>query len=553
MRSGALRLILAVLLLAVFAGQAFYIAAKKSNTWDEPAHILAGYAYLKDGMDYLSPLNHPVTGRLLQATLPYLFLDLDFDSRVMPEEARESDFFPYSVKFLYENKTGGEKILFLSRAVNITLGVLLGLYVLLWSSELWGSCGGLFSLFLYALCPNILAHSSLATTDLPITAFFFISSYHLYRLHRDGLNLVHAAAAAVAMALAFTSKHTAFLLFPVAAAAFLSNARKDGLPRALKYYAFIFFGVYVLIWAVYGFRFHSASSLYEPLYWPKFSGSGFGPLFDILRSIKILPEAYLYSVAGVLSGIGGGKLAFLMGEQSITGWWHYFIVAFFIKTPIPVIILLSACLVYGIGEKREWGRILIPLSPVLLVFIVFSAQKVNIGLRHVLPAYPYIFTLLGFTMLIKTRSMKLAKGVLMLCIASYAYSAFSILPHQLAYFNGFAGGPINGHRYLVDSNLDWGQDLKGLKEFMEKNGIKKIQLAYFGLADPKHFGIDYEYLPSFVIPEPQNVRQEVRLQGWVAISATLLEGVYLSEDIFKPFRSMEPVARIGYSIYVYKI
>lgn len=543
--------ILVAAFLFIFIAQACSIADKKSNTWDEPAHIMSGYAYATEGIDYLSPLNHPVFGRLLTGILPAALIDLDFNKAVKPEGSTGSDFFPYSVKFLYENKTDGDTVLFLARLPNIILGAILGIYIFIWSKKLWGIKGAYLSLFFYTLSPNILAHTSLATTDMPATAFFFISAYYLYKLSNN-LRPINALAVSVALALAFTSKHTAMLLLPLFAFALIASIKKEGI-KALSYYLSIILLTYIFIWGIYGFRYHSASPYYQPLMWSKFASSSFMPFFDKLRALKILPEAYLYSIAGVLMGVADGKPAFLMGQYSDAGWWYYFIIAFLIKTPIPTIVFFIASALYSIVEKENLKKALILIIPASIIFTMFSLQKVNIGLRHILPAYPFLFTLLGFVPNIKTQSIKMARAIFYGGIVWYAYSAALIYPNQLAYFNELIGGPKNGYKYLADSNIDWGQDLKALKIFMDEHQIKSIKLAYFGCSDPKYFGINYEYLPSFMIPEPQNAKDEIPLKGWFAISATMLDGVYLTDkDFYAPFRQVKPYGNVGHSIFIYR-
>lgn len=544
----------AALLLALFIGLGSSIAKKKSNTWDEPAHILAGYAYITEGMDHLSPLNHPVFGRSLSAILPALFLDLDFDVKVKPEGAKGSRFFPYSLKFLYENKTDGRTILFLSRLSNILLGALLGAYVFVWSRRLWGIPGAFLSLFFFILSPNILAHSALATTDLPATAFFFITAYYLYRTAMDGPNAGTTALTALFFALGLASKHTTVLLAPFIAAVFVIGGKKTDFRKAVVNFALLVPLSYIFIWTVYGFSHHSASPGYVPPDWSLFAPSGIGRLLRALSEVKFLPESYLYGLAGSLAGTGEGKAAFFVGEYSSAGWASYFITAFLIKTPIPSLIFLCAALLYVSRDRERLTRAMFVILPPLLIFFAFSSQKVNIGLRHVLPAYPFIFVLIGFVPSIKTASAKLARAVFYAGVIWYAYAAALIFPHQLAYFNEISGGPKNGYRYLVDSNLDWGQDLPGLKEFMDNNGINKIKLAYFGFCDPKYYGIEYEYMPSYYIPEPMSVKNDIELKGWFAISATMLQGVYLDDhDFYKPFMEIKPVGHIGYSIYIYRL
>jgi hypothetical protein len=149
----------------------------------------------------------------------------------------------------------------------------------------------------------------------------------------------------------------------------------------------------------------------------------------------------------------------------------------------------------------------------------------------------------------------------------YVLSSAWISPHYLAYFNELVGGPDRGSRYLVDSNLDWGQDLKGLKRYMDEHGIERVWLGYFGQADPDYYGIAYDYLPSYTIFDRGNDRPQFwdvdripLMPGMVAISATLLEGVYLpindpakARAYFEEYRRMTPVAKIGYSIFIYRV
>lgn len=549
------RIVISVaLILALFVGLGSSIAKRKSNTWDEPAHILAGYAYVTEGMDYLSPLNHPVFGRSLSAILPAVLLDLNFDKTIEPEGAKTSRFFPYSLKFLYENNVDGRTVLFLSRLPNILLGALLGAYVFAWSRRLWGTAGGFLSLFFFILSPNILAHSALATTDLPATAFFFITAYYLFRTATDGPEAKTTALTALFFALGLASKHTTVLLAPFIIAAFVIGGRKTGFRKAAINFALLVPLSFVFIWAVYGLHHHSSSPGYIPPDWSLFPPSGMGRILRTLSEIGFLPESYLYGLAGSLAGTGAGKAAFFMGEYSSTGWASYFVTAFLIKTPIPTIIFLCASLLYLSRDRERLMKAMFVILPPLLVFIAFSSQKVNIGLRHVLPAYPFIFVLIGFVPSIKTASAKLASAVFYAGIIWYAYAAALIFPHQLAYFNEFIGGPKNGYKYLVDSNLDWGQDLPGLKEFMDNNKIEKIKLAYFGFCDPKYYSIEYEYMPSYYIPEPMNVKDDIELKGWFAISATMLQGVYLADhDFYKPFMDIRPVGHIGYSIYIYRL
>jgi hypothetical protein len=132
-----------------------------------------------------------------------------------------------------------------------------------------------------------------------------------------------------------------------------------------------------------------------------------------------------------------------------------------------------------------------------------------------------------------------------------------IAPHHLAYFNEFVGGPDQGYRYLSDSNLDWGQDLKGVKAYIDEKEIATIYLSYFGTASPSYYGIRYQYVPpgyNLEWPQPSDKVPESELRKILAISVFNLQDVYHPDKpLFRWLWRREPVAKIGYSIFVYDL
>lgn len=542
-------------LLALHLALGVFSAARKSNTFDEAFHIAAGHAWLRDGIDSYAARNHPVLGRAIVALLPWALLDLDADPAVAPDFVPESPFFDYAGRFLYENRVPGGRILLLARLANILLGTLLGLYVHRWAREAWGAAGGLAALFLYALSPVILANASLATTDLPLAAFFTAACYHLWRLAGSGPPLRHGLAAGLFLGLALAVKLTAVLLLPLFALAAAARLRRGASRRAVAAVALVPALAWVALWSAYGWHYASTGPAFPGFPWERYAGHAAAPLADALRRLHALPESFLFGLIASAADVAGGRPAFLMGELSATGWWHYYLVAFLVKTPIAALLLLGAALARAFRRRELRERAGWILAPALLVVVIVSAQRVNIGIRHILPAYPLLCVLSGAAVPPGAWARRLPRALLLGGAAWYLGAALWIAPHQLAYFNEAAGGPANGYRWLVDSNLDWGQDLKGLKEFMDREGIARVKLAYFGFADPHWFGIDYEYLPSVTLIDPvPPAGLSTELSGWFAISATLLQGVYLSEpDLYRVFRDMQPVAKIGYSIFVYRL
>jgi len=173
---------------------------------------------------------------------------------------------------------------------------------------------------------------------------------------------------------------------------------------------------------------------------------------------------------------------------------------------------------------------------------------------HILPIYPFALVLAaGAAAELMAMRRYAAKGILAVLAIFWMFEFARAYPSNIAFFNQTVGGPRNGYKYLADSNIDWGQDLKGLKRWMDTNGVAHINLAYFGNAAPAYYHMNVTYLPDVPSVVPENVIESPRLPGYVAVSATVLDAVYSDRDFYKPLRDKEPVARIGNSIFVYWI
>jgi 4-amino-4-deoxy-L-arabinose transferase-like glycosyltransferase len=510
------------LLLAVFLVQALTAVRTKSATWDETNYFGMGDHLLRTHQwNVPSSVIHPPLAFYLDA-IPVLFADVD--RRVWTyDQGRERnlDFLGAADSergrsLLASEANRGDRLLLLSRLMSMLQALLLGFFVYRYAKSLYGWSGGALALLFFAFCPNMLAHGSLITPDITVTAFSFIAVYAL-REAIVGARPTAYALAGVAMGLAMLSKFTAVLLLPVAAIilgyALLRHRRVPvvGLAAWLACTLLVFLGGY---------------------------------LFDL--------TPYVQGIA--VQQTHGGHSAFLMGQISADGWWYYCLAAFGMKTPIPVLVFLAAAL-WGLGA-RLWRRTLTldDLAlwlPVVAVFAFFSVELRSIGLRYVLPAYPFIFVLAAGAVL----SLRRLNYVLVLPLAWYVVGTLAVWPDHLAYFNESVGGPSNGYRYLVDSNLDWGQDLKGLKAFMDSKGIDRIYLSYFGLDAPDRYGIRYNWLPSYELRNP-NPQATVNIPrgSYLAISVTNLQGIYMMPTtMFRWLDRYTPVADIGHSIFIYHL
>jgi hypothetical protein len=182
------------------------------------------------------------------------------------------------------------------------------------------------------------------------------------------------------------------------------------------------------------------------------------------------------------------------------------------------------------------------------------AQRLNLGHRYLLPVYPFLFVAAaGFAAWALERGApRWRPWVLGALLAWYAAGTLRVHPHYLAYFNELAGGPRNGYKRLVDSSLDWGQDLPGLKAWLDRHPAANLKLSYFGMADPEYYGIHGQRLPGF--PPPSQVTTEINPGDLVAVSATNLQSLRMEQGrrLMRRLRDTEPVDQVGYSILIYR-
>ena len=195
----------------------------------------------------------------------------------------------------------------------------------------------------------------------------------------------------------------------------------------------------------------------------------------------------------------------------------------------------------------------------------------QVGYRHILPTLPFLYVLAGWQVgrwaqrqLCKSQTSRARTYPLLISLIGLALFLWlslgtaSIAPHYLAFFNAIAGGPNGGYRFLVDSNLDWGQDLPGLKEYVDAHNVELIHLSWFGAAHPEAYDFPFHPLPGFWRfggdPAAYGLNPYAPAPGVYAISASNLQGVALEDpDLYAWFRERTPVARIGYSVFIYEV
>ena len=537
------------LLLAVavglFVAQTYTVIPRESATFDEPYHLTAGYAYLRTG-DFRLADNHPPLMGMLGGL--GLLTKADVNLPLDDPAWQAGDRFRYADVFLWEQQHDrGPELLVAARRMMVILGALLLLAVFLAADGLVGRAGAWLALALAVFDPNLLFHTRLVTTDLGVTLFFFVAVWQFWRrlAHgaRSGLIL-----AGVAGGLAMASKYTGVLLWPVLLLVLLLHPRDDAAPlsrRLLDWPAALAVALLTL-WAVFRFDVGMTSQL--PLNLPLPAPFYWDNLYRTFFSI----------VDG-----GDPKLFFLLGQRSLDGWWTYFPVALGVKTPLPTLLLIAAGVAAMFARRAARQQIAYWLPP-LAFFALGLTGALTIGYRHMLPALPFLFVLAGngaaWAVAQTGARRTVALGAQALAVACLVVGTARIYPHHGAYFNELAGPWTNWSTILVDSNLDWGQDLPALRTVMDDLGIDRVNLAYFGKAVPEQYGVRYTPLPGFLRfmggKEPAAYNPYTPLPGWYAISATSLQlGLQQPEsaDLYAFFRDRTPDAQAGYSIYLYHI
>jgi hypothetical protein len=541
-----------MLFAAVFMGLATSGYWQNSATIDEPQHLTLGYAALKLG-DYRLDIEHPPFLRMW-AALPLLITsDVRFNTNTVLWSSVKPARFSHG--FLYVDNDA-DRLLSRARFMIVLLGVLLGVFLFCWARELFGVWPAILVLGLFTLEPTILAHFGVVTTDAGATCFIFGSVYFLWRTTKrvSGWNLTGLI---VFFALAQISKFSALILVPIAVVLLAFHGyRTQRWKRALGITVALAVVTYVAIWAAYGFR-----------YAPGPQGSGLdrivaGPaaharvpqlaaVIDWIDQYHLLPNAY---AQGFLLGQAAAqdRTGYLFGQIRFTGWWYYFPVALLLKTPVSLIVLVIAGLAVCTAKRSE--RDLYFVVPFVVYLLVSMTAKLNIGVRHVLPIYPFALMMAGRAVaeVLAGRRPLLRAGLAGLCLLLVA-EVLVAQPYNLAFFNCLVGGPKNGYKYLADSNLDWGQDLKRLKQWMQSNDVDWINLSYFGSADPAYYGIHCNYLRGSPLYVKEKIQDSV-LPGLVAVSVNNLTGAGLDGGTFyKPLLDAKPVALIGYSIRIYRV
>lgn len=519
--SKRLAFVIALFLALVFFAQGFFGSLTKSLTWDEPSFISAGYSYLTRNDFQLNRSHPPFIQQLI--ALPLLFIKLKFPA----EEASNwrtspNPVFALGRLFLFESGNPVRQIAMWARLPILLMGTGLILVIFFWGRQLYGIEPALVGTAVAAFSPNLLAHAKLATEDLGCTVMMFVAVWIFWRsLHNDRIR--DWLLCGFITGLALLSKYTALLLLPIyptlAVGFWLLHREKIKLASMFK--GFVCIGCLAILVVGAGYNFSFDYSLYS---------QGLRQIYSDLKS-----EHY--------------RFYYMLGKGSEHPWWYYYLVAFVLKVPVPTQLLIAIAVFYALLDRRHREATLFLLVPAFVVVGVSFFDKANLGLRRILPAFPFLFLFTAQSIVDEERRLRVLIVSAMICWL--AFETLRIYPHHLAYFNSVAGGPERGPYLLADSNIDWGQDLPALAEWQKKYPeARPLKLLYFGSASPTAYEVEsvkFNLPWDLIYPKP----------GFYAISAHKLAFFRRQQERAQLknidwLTKYEPIARAGYSIYIYR-
>ena len=544
--------LIVIALLAVMAANLLAVINRKSITADEIVHIPAGYYYLVAG-DYTLNNEHPPLVKVW-AALPLLFLQ----PNVPPLTAAYGDFWT-------GNAHEFETISFWTRVPMVALTLVLGFLIFVFTKELSNPRAGVLAVALYSLEPTVLAHGRIVHTDLPAALaylLFVLAIYRYQRLSSFRSSLIVGLATGVAL----VTKFSLVIVGPILAVAvgiWIVYAPSRRLNRAQVMRHALIAGLVALAVINLAYRFQRQSLVPGDMKWiadktPEHAQA----IMSGLHALSFFfPTYFLYGLYKVAVHNHYGHATFLLGQYRTLGWWYYFPVAFALKTTIAFLALAIAALLWGLWRLlvRRDGKLLFLLAPIVAYTALCLTSGINIGVRHFLPVYPFLFILAAVfldRLLRVSKWRSLAGIVVAMLIAAMGLEAVRAYPDYVSYVNQLRGGQP-GWRLLSDSNVEWGDDVKALAAYLLARGETRLSGATatgwltFGL-----FGVDYVDIC------PPHQREPVQTD-YVAIGASFLNGstvpgsVELPEterqNFFASYRTRKPEAVFGSSIYLYRV
>ena len=537
---------------------------RASPTFDEGNHSFAAYMMLHTGDYGLNPEHPPLVKYL--AALPTLGRDL-----WIPENKNRSfktEAYVDGGEWLARNDGDRNQLIFHMRLAAGLLVPLLALVVFLMARECFGDWAALTALALVVFDPNILGNAALVTTDIGISLFFVAATWCFYRYVKQP-TLTRLLVAAIVAGLLLATKHSAILFAPMmllligyeVAAAPRGTRRRTALRLGGAFCAIVVIGVLVL-WSFYGFRYAArpaplkmSTTLAD---WVAPVGAFDSAVVNAIGRMHLLPESYLIGMVDVRR-MADHYPTFIFGRNWPHGVWWYFPSVFAIKTTLGLLALtLVALLAIGMRKLKLGREVVFVLVPALVYFITAIVFGMNIGSRHLLPFYAYLFILAGAGAAAVARSSRRWFIACAVLVAAHVVSSMTVYPNFMAYANEAFGGPAKLPMLLSDANIEWGQQLFQVKQWQDRHPNEECWFAYFvhPLIRTETYGIRCHHLPNAGTGwagEPELVPPVI--DGTVLLSASNMVACETPDRSLNPylaFESMKPDEVIDDGVMIFR-
>lgn len=547
------------------------VAWRKNITADEFYHVAAGYHHLFDG-EFRVNSEHPPLAKML-AALPLVFTDVDAPPAAIPPSANPRERTDAAVSAFWRANTARfDSVSFIARLPAVALTLALGVTVFLFARRLFGTRAAALAVLLFAFEPTLLAHGRVVHTDVP-AALLYLLFFLALRAYADAPTARRATMTGVVLGLSLVTKFSLLVLLPVflilSTTLLVIFAPRTATTRARSalHATLAVAAVLLVVNAAYYFR-RPPLSHGDVAYLAAHAPERYGALVDAASALSALvPTAYTLGVYQVAVHNSNGHLASLLGRYSTRGWWHYFPVAFALKTTLPFLLLSLAALAWALPRlfRQRDRRFLWLLAPAALYAALAMSSRINIGVRHFLPVFPFLLVASGALLdrlLDAQKKRRATTTMVVLLLCWHVFEAARAYPDYIPYMNQLASrGPR--WQYLTDSNVEWGDDVRALAHYLRARGETRIRGALldglnfnaYGLAYARaldHYGVEYV---SLLAPR-DDAQDDTR---YVAVGASYLNGATLlavppaERRLVAAYRDRTPEAVFGNSIYLYRV
>jgi hypothetical protein len=521
--------------------------ARIANTWrhtaqtsDESPNIACGMQWLDLGRYDYGPFHPPLARAAIAASL-YVH---GYRAQELADRWNEGN-------AILHSRSEYSKALKWARAGVLPFFVLACVWVWLWSKRLIPGWGALVPVLLFTNTPAVLAHASVATTDMAVAAGV-CGALFAFTLFLERPRAITALLVGLTLAAAFLSKFSALLFVPVGCFAIALLCRPH-IRTVFKSGTIAVITTALLVWAAYGFSIgRTTAHLSED------AAGQPGVISRIPASVLHAVESTPFPAPQIIDGVWSvhnhneaGHAAYLLGQNSLHGWWYFFPVALLVKTPLALLLLAAvgaAMLALRRGDWRQWA----PIASAAAILLACLPANLNIGVRYVLPLYPMLAIAAGIGCVSLWESARARTAARVACVGLVTWtivSAAAAHPDYISYFNELGGS--HPEDILVDSDLDWGQDLHRLSAELKRLNVTQIHMDCLYTGDGRELD-----LPAWDGLQPY--KPEI---GWVAVSFTPLKShawvtaqhAGREDSPYAWLNTYKPYARVGRSILLYYI